>query len=106
MRDGLLRRDPRLGLRIVEPLQPRVRIVEPPPVQRVAAIRIAARHGEFEGRVQILHQVVEEYRALEPRDLTVYPRTSVRPGVRPSFEAEFHLGSSGRIRKAAGRGLS
>src|SRR6266568_1555090 len=73
MRDGLLRRDPRLGLRIVEPLQPRVRIVEPPPVQRVAAIRIAARHGEFEGRVQILHQVVEEYRALERRDLTCIP---------------------------------
>src|SRR6266446_5932470 len=63
MRDGLLGRDPRLRLRIVEPLQPGVRIVEPPTVQRVAATRIAARRGEFDGRVQLLHRVIFRWRA-------------------------------------------
>src|SRR4051812_42617464 len=97
MRDGLLRRDPRLGLRIVEPLQPRVRIVEPPPVQRVPAIRIAARRGEFEGRVQPLHEVVEEYRALERRDLTLISGHLYDQESAGRWERRFDLGSSSGI---------
>nr|WP_275976932.1 hypothetical protein [Polyangium aurulentum] len=56
MRDGLLRRDPRLDLGVVEPLEPGVGIVEAPAVQRETAIRIASRDGKFQRPVQrLLH---------------------------------------------------
>jgi hypothetical protein len=54
-----------LSLFVVEPLQPGVRIIKPPTVQRVAAIRIASRRRKFQGAVELRSREAE-VRAVSP----------------------------------------
>src|SRR2546427_3014083 len=63
MRARLLGRNPCLGGRIVQPLQPRVWIDEPPAVAHVAALQIDTRLRKLQGRNQLLHQVILGRRA-------------------------------------------